>query len=210
MITSASKIAAQTDLLPFIRSNPVKSCNRHIRGVIVVPGGGGKTTLVENRQSKDMVCVDIDQYWDQQQEPETIEKLVAEWKEACQDNQNRARRHQIEEQYVLLKARLCADKWSKEENARILFVQTPEQAAILLDENCYSMHLAPTDRLHRRNLLCRAKARVISIDDFDVCRRQWLRIQEQSTIISYDNFQELGDLLQLFHQFLLFKEKSIQ
>ena len=203
MIVHASKVATQNDLLPFIRSNRVKSCNRHIRGVIVVPGGGGKTTLVESLQSSDTVCVDIDQYWDQQREPETIEKLVAEWKEACQDNRNQAKRHQIEEQYVLLKARLCEDKWSKEDNARILFVQTPEQATTLLDENCYSIHLAPTDRLHRRNLLCRAKARAIPIDDFDVCRRQWLKVQEQSTFIFYDNFQEFEDLLKLFHQFLL-------
>lgn len=200
------------ELIPWIESKrKAMKCldDEDRRGLIVIPGGGGKTTLVEKYSSNEMIPLsdEIDQYWDKEENPQMIKDLVEEWNNARKDHSKGRKREEIEDEYVRCKAEYSRKKWSKEEKIRILFVQTVEQAQILLDHRCFLLNLVPCDRLHRSNLLLRGASRPVPIDDYNVCRRQWIHLQEHSNFIFYENFSQLENLFQLFHQFIQKKEK---
>lgn len=98
------------DFVSFIITNETETINNRIRGLIIVPGGGGKTTLVNNLKSTNIQCTDIDHYWDQEKQKDYINKLTLEWQNACLDISNKIKRQQIEDEYVLLKSILSKDK----------------------------------------------------------------------------------------------------
>ncbi|CAF1333704.1 unnamed protein product [Rotaria sordida] len=201
----ASDIISTEDLLSSIITNESETTNNKIRALIIVPGGGGKTTLVNCLQSTNINCADIDYYWDQEKEKEYINKLTFEWKNACLDIKNREKRHQIEDEYVLLKSILSKEKWSNEYMLDILFVQTFKQASLLMDKTCFSLNLLPTIKLHHHNLNLRSSSIEHAPDDFDVCIRQWKENEQHKPYVLYDNFEEFQHIVSLFHQFVLSK-----
>ncbi|CAF1049085.1 unnamed protein product [Didymodactylos carnosus] len=196
--TNADNIQVLANLAPYVTCNDKISRNTRIRGLIIIPGGGGKTTLLSSLYTK-VACADIDDYWDQEQEQNRIQELTVDWKEACTNN-NLTKRHQIEDEYVLLKAKLSKQKWSHDEMYDLLFVQTYAQASVLLDENCFALNLLPTARLHHSNLYRRAKSEHPP-QDFDVCLTQWKENELYSHVL-YDTFEQLEKIVTLFHQFI--------
>ena len=105
-----------------------------MRGLVIVPGGGGKSTIIKSLQETIVTCSDIDDYWDQQQERDKVQQLTVNWNGACKTD-DLIRRQQIEDEYVLLKATLSKRKWLSESRFDLLFVQTYGQAAILMDND---------------------------------------------------------------------------
>ncbi|CAF3300029.1 unnamed protein product [Rotaria sp. Silwood2] len=207
LISNARDLFTITDLFPSVIHKESLSCSTRVRGLVVVPGGGGKTTLIDSLKFSNIHCADIDDYWDQQQEQETVRKLTSDWKDACLDVNNSFRRHLIEDHYVLLKARLCQQKWSKENQYDILFVQTCSQASLLMDEKCLVLNLLPTAQLHHTNLYRRTASIENPPDDYDVCMRQWKENEKHCSYVLYDSYEQLRDMVILFHKLILSKRQ---
>ena len=195
-------IQSVDDLSAYLITSDSSISSSKVRGLIIVPGGGGKTTMIQILQEMSIPCADIDTYWDETEEKERVQQLTATWIEACEKNDS-FQRHQIEDEYVLLKARLSKTKWSIENTFDLLFVQTYRQASILMThDTCITLNLLPTARLHHQNLYQR------SVDhhppkDMDVCQRQWQENDQQFPHIFYDNYEEFQRLVHLFHQYIL-------
>ena len=195
------------DLNLFLIASDPRVLSSKVRGLVIVPGGGGKTTIIKSFQETIFPFSDIDDYWDQQQEKDKIQQLTADWNETCKKNEL-IRRQQIEDEYVLLKAELSKTKWLSESTTDLLFVQTYGQASILMANNtCVALNLLPTARLHHENLYKRA-ANQHPPSDLDVCQHQWQENHEQYPQILYDDFNEFRRLVILFHQFLLVTRRA--
>ena len=65
-VVHAKDIQKKEDLIQWIKlgvGQPLDASRREQRhGLVIVPGGGGKTTLVEKLKASSIRCVDIDQY----------------------------------------------------------------------------------------------------------------------------------------------------
>jgi hypothetical protein len=72
----AGDVNSIEDLVSFIVTDETKTTNNRIRGLIIVPGGDGKTTLVNRLKSTNIKCADIDHYWDQEKQKEYVNKLT--------------------------------------------------------------------------------------------------------------------------------------
>lgn len=185
------------DLSPYVITSNSSS---KLRGLIIIPGGGGKTSTIKILHG--IPCADIDTYWDEREEKQRVEELTRTWITACEKNDS-LQRQQIEDEYVLLKAQLSKSKWSIEKTFDLLFVQTFRQASLLMtNDPCIALNLLPTGRLHHQNLYQR------SVDhhppkDMNVCQRQWQENVQYSPHIFYDNYEDLQRLINLFHQYLL-------
>jgi hypothetical protein len=207
MKSTSDTVKTIDDLNPFLITSDRRVVSSKVRGLVIVPGGGGKTTIIKDLQETIIACSDIDDYWEQQLEKDKVQQLTSDWNEACTKN-DLLRRRQIEDEYVLLKAKLSKTKWLTEQTFDLLFIQTYEQASILMDDdNCIAINLLPTAGLHHENLYKRA------IDqhppkDFDVCQRQWQENYKRYPHILYNDFNEFHRLVFLFHQFILAKRMA--
>ena len=169
-MSSSNTIKTLDDLHAFSISFHSSVASSKLRGIAIVPGGGGKSTIIKIFEELSISCADIDTYWDVEQEKDRIEQMTMNWKEACEKNDS-IHRQQIENEYVLLKARLSKSKWSNETIFDLLFVQTYEQASILLtNDTCIALNLLPTARLHHENLY-RRSPNEHPPQDLDVCQR---------------------------------------
>lgn len=208
-VVHAKDIHKKEDLIQWIKSGvrqPVDASQRERRhGLVIVPGGGGKTTLVEKLKASSIRCVDIDQYWETEKdrEEEKVRKMIREWQAACQDKDIQ-RRCEVEDEFVLFKAEVCREKWSRDDSIDLLFIQTTSQSSILLGDDRYSsLNLLPTDAFHRENLHRRSQSLSHSpADDWNVCRRQWKENEEEKTCVLYENFEEFERIVRLFHQMI--------
>lgn len=190
-------IKTSDDLREFLINYHSSIGSSKVRGIVIVPGGGGKSTIVKILEEKSIPCADIDTYWDVEQEKDRVAQMTTNWIKACKANDS-IQRQQIENEYVLLKAQLSKSKWSNETTFDLLFVQTYEQASILLTNNiCLALNLLPTVRLHHENLNKR------SMNDFDVCQRQWQENHQQIPHIIYDTHLEFARLVHLFHHLII-------
>ena len=206
-IGQAKDIQKKEDLLQWIKVGQGEASNadRHRRGLIIVPGGGGKSTFVEKCRSSSISCADIDQYWqsEKEKEEEKLRKMIDEWQVACLNPENLQRRRALEDEFVLLKAELCREKWSGEEVIDLLFIQTVSQSSILLtDPCCSSLNLLPTESFHEENLRRRSQGLVNPPDDYQVCRRQWTENEREKNYLLYENFEEFECIVRLFHQMI--------
>jgi len=203
-MSSSNSIEIIDNLESFLIVSGSRELSSKVRGLVIVPGGGGKSTIIQNLQQTIVACTDIDEYWDQDQQKAKVQQLTIDWNEACNKN-DFIQRQQIEDEYVLLKAKLSKTKWFNETKFNLLFVQTYGQASILMDNNTsIALNLLPTARLHHENLYKRA-ANQHPPKDFDVCQRQWQENYERYPHILYDDFNEFSRLVILFHQFILSK-----
>ena len=202
---SVREIQSMQDLRCWLGSNGNERDEVRCRALVIIPGGGGKSSFVNGFQSKDVECADFDLYWNDQANEEKVKHLREEWAKISDG----PRRRDIEDEYVLLKAHLSRDKWINDvkNNPRLLllFVQTIGQAEILADERTFRINLLPADEFHQANL---HRRRTLlggnAPDDFQVCRRQWKENQEQVHLV-YENFDELNDFLRLLLEFLVTK-----
>jgi hypothetical protein len=203
-MSSSNSIEIIDNLESFLIVSGSRELSSKVRGLVIVPGGGGKSTIIQNLQQTIVACTDIDEYWDQDQQKAKVQQLTIDWNEACNKN-DFIQRQQIEDEYVLLKAKLSKTKWFNETKFNLLFVQTYGQASILMDNNAsIALNLLPTVRLHHQNLYKRA-AHQHPPKHFDVCQRQWQENYERYPHSLYDDFNKFSRLVILFHQFILSK-----
>ena len=208
-VAHAKDIQKKEDLIQWIKSGTGQQLDASRRqrrhGLVIVPGGGGKTTLVEKLQASPIRCVDIDQYWETEKdkEDEKVTKMIREWQAACLDKDIQ-RRCELEDDFVLFKAELCREKWSRDDSLDLLFIQTTSQSSILLtDDRCSSLNLLPIDSFHQENLHRRSRSLSNSPpDDWNVCRRQWTENEREKTFVLYENFEEFERIVRLFHQMI--------
>jgi hypothetical protein len=124
-----------------------------VPGVVVLCGGGGKTTLARSHPE---LFADIDDFWDPTRQEETL--LLSRWAE-CSSAGDVAQMAELARAAVLLKARNCLRCGSC---GRVVLVQTPEQAHVILqpadDVDARILVLYPTVALHEEALLAKAES----------------------------------------------------
>ena len=190
-VVHAKEIQKKGDLIQWIKlgvGQQLDTSRRERRhGLVIVPGGGGKTTLVEKLKASSICCADSDQYWETEKdrEEEKVTKMIREWQAACRDKDIQ-QRWESEDEFVLFKAEVCREKWSRDDLVDLLFIQTTSSSSILLtDDQCSSLNRLPTDAFHQENLHR---------------RRQWKENEEEKTCVLYGNFEEFERIVRLFHQ----------
>ena len=165
-----------------------------IAGMLLIPGGGGKTTLKSNFPAA--LC-DIDDFWD----PSGHEELaMTERYRLAINSGDLTAADGIVEECTLLKALRCRSHCRK--GRYLMLAQTPAQADILLGRQTATsdnvIRAVPSASLHEEKLASRGDSKRVA----DLCRRQRCAIIDSATcsetITVYATHKQLEEQLQKF------------
>ena len=160
--------------------------------VIVIPGGGGKTTLVSKHP--DRLC-DIDSLWDPTA-PNELE-MIRQYREACM------RGDKISEIRVIdacMVHKACRARRSVALPSHVMMVQVPAQADIILAGskngfkwlkliNSNILRMVPTPALHEACMTARGDSERVKT----ICRyqRNATLVSDIGILMQYASFEEL-------------------
>uniref|UniRef100_A0A0G4FL96 Uncharacterized protein n=1 Tax=Chromera velia CCMP2878 TaxID=1169474 RepID=A0A0G4FL96_9ALVE len=159
-------------------------------GVIVIPGGGGKSSLVSKFGN---LFVDIDSYWDAEGDVES--KMIKDWQAARSSGDLHAEKALVDE-CVLFKAKECERLGT---GGRVVLVQIPEQAMIILGSSPVSekpeivddrlLVLSPTSSLHAEALEAKGEPEWVR----DICRVQREKVNSHGQVEEYSSWDALAE-----------------
>ena len=151
--------------------------------ILVVPGGGGKTTLSKKYNN----FIDIDDYWNVDGEIES--KMIKEFNEAQEKNNVEIIQKLIKDcmNYKAIKLKNNLNK-----NDVVILVQSVEQANIISDDKNNIFCFVPNKELHELTMINRKDSNFVK----DICRKQRKEIIDSGWKYQcYNNFLELDILI---------------